>query len=275
MNIPSPIVLATRPQQQNTGWCKQLLEVGYRVVDMPLLAIEPMSDETSICAITARVLKLDEYDYCIFVSQNAVSEAFKWIDRYWPQLPNELQCLGIGKKTAYAIASCIDEQGGDSRSIVDSVGEALTSEALLELPCLQDVSDKKMLIFRGCGGRTKIQDVLAERGAHVASCELYARKKLRPSFKQKIVISQQGRAPVSVDTEQSINSLVVPLFSGETLSSFYDLAREEIVNWQSIPLVLPSKRVAEIARTMNFNYIIVADNAAESSMLSALETIQG
>ena len=272
---PKPIVLATRPERQNHAWNQSLLDAGYRVVNAPMLAIEPVADEAGVRAIKNQILKLDEYDLCIFVSQNAVHEGFKWIDQYWPQFPLGVICFGVGQKTTNAIRASIERQGGLPNGVVTAVGDALTSEELLELPLMREVNGKKILIFRGCGGRTKIHTLLSQRGALVENCELYVRQKQSPEANASVVVYMDSGHSVLTELKKIEEHLIVPLFSGETLLSFHEWAQSCFIEWSSIPLVLPSERVAKQAHALNFNRITVAKNAAESSMLSAIETIRG
>ena len=49
------------------------------------------------------------------------------------------------------------------------------SEGLLEMPELQSVRDKSIVVFRGEGGREKLKEALEERGARVTYAECYRR----------------------------------------------------------------------------------------------------
>ena len=80
-------IIATRPEAQNADWCARLQQGGLECLAIPLLEIVAIEDARRQQAIRQQILTIDEYQKLIFVSQNAVDEAFRWIDQYWPQLP--------------------------------------------------------------------------------------------------------------------------------------------------------------------------------------------
>ena len=143
-NAPQRLVWATRPAHQNAAWQTQLSALGPEVIALPLLDIVPLAGDDETQRIKQHVLKLDEYQHVLFVSQNAVAEAFRWFEDYWPQLPVGIHYYGVGAKTAKAIAAF--------GVPVLEAGAAMNSEALLALPELKDVQDSKILICRGQGG---------------------------------------------------------------------------------------------------------------------------
>src|SRR5690606_3924711 len=99
------------------------------------------------------ILRLDKYDYLIFVSQNAVKHAFDWIDDFWPQLPEQQRMFAIGKKTAAAIQEICSNFFPASVNQIESAQGNMTSEALLAHKDMVDVENKNILIFKGSGGR--------------------------------------------------------------------------------------------------------------------------
>lgn len=270
--IPRRIIV-TRPEAQGLPWCEQLMSAGYRVASLPVLDIVPVSDDTHRQAVKTHILALDECAYIIFVSQNAVSLGFDWIDDYWPQFPEALQCLAVGAKTEQALCARLQAFGLNAQSRIASGSKMdreaqmsreaqMDSEALLALPCLADVEDKKILIFRGLGGRTKLFEELSARGAKVNHCELYERK--LPSA------AAENMTRLKLDAEEDI----VTLFSGESLQNFYTLLqREQPSAWQRFSLLVPSARVSQQAKSLGFENITRAVNASEEAMSQALASV--
>ena len=247
MSVPF-LLWASRPQHQNARWCELLRPLG-PVLDMPLLAIVPVTGSEDQQCIKSRILDLDYYKHVIFVSQNAVTHAFEWIEQYWPQLPTGVRWYAVGEKTAASVREhCVS---------VTECGKAMNSEALLALPDLQSVANQKILICRGKGGRTTLAEVLRERGATVDYCELYERR----STSTDNLADRLGKDLRDIHH-------VVPLFSGETLLNFTN-ALPIGCNKALFSLIVPAERVAHIAVQAGFEQITIAQNASEASMLAA------
>ncbi|PCK09978.1 MAG: uroporphyrinogen-III synthase [Alteromonadaceae bacterium] len=252
-------VFATRPEQQNESWVLRLRSLSYLAVDTPMLAIVPVAEPKHLQAIRDTILRLDQFYALIFVSQNAVNYGFEWIDQFWSEFPAGLSCFAVGSKTEQCLRDCLDAIYPAFAAPLVSGGEAMTSEALLNVEALLGVESKKIAIFRGLGGRTKLQDSLTSRGALVEHCELYHRTCPAEMSQQ---LSEFGVC---------IESDIFPLFSGETLENFHNiLVRQSLPEWQSVQLVVPGERVAKYAQALGFKRIKVALNASEPSMLNAL-----
>lgn len=249
-------ILVTRPEAQALPWAAQLKELGATTVVQPMLAIEALTQDTEHQAIKNRLLNLDKYQKAIFVSQNAVEYGVEWIDEFWPQLPTQLAFFAVGEATASLLSTKLEHLGAS----VYAAKHAMNSEALLQLNELQDVKGDNILIFRGQGGRTHLGKSLEARSALVDYCELYAR-----------VI------PKHIDT-QKINALrtstlstIVAVHSGETLHNLCKAVTSTQLEWiKQQALLIPGDRVANIAKTLGFNTLIIAENATHESMIGAL-----
>lgn len=243
-------IWATRPAEQNAAWSARLHQLGFAVFDLPLLTISPLEDAESQQAIKSLVLDFDQFDKIIFVSQNAVQHGFNWLHDYWPQLPAGLSYFAVGDKTAQALKA---------EGISSQVASGMTSEALLNLPQLNDVWGQKILICRGRGGLPRLGESLHQRGALVRYLELYER--LMPLDAEQKVREQLPTLPA--------HDLLVA-FSGETLHNLVTLFQDHpAVPWNN-PLLVPGKRVEELARALGFEHIICSANACEQSMLDSL-----
>lgn len=86
------------------------------------------------------------------------------------QLPASLRIAAIGKGSAKVLA-----QYGVQNVITPK--QKFDSEALLELPELQAITGKRIVIFRGDGGRELLDDELARRGARYEYAECYRHQK--------------------------------------------------------------------------------------------------
>jgi len=266
---PAPRVLASRPQDQNGSWCQQLKQQGFTPVDIPMLAINPVSDATQNRTLQTCMLNIDAYSTLIFVSQNAVNYFFERFDYYWPQLLEDWCLIGVGKATQDAIQKACARFGGAKNLRILGGEHAMNSEALLTLPELQNVNEQKILLCRGVGGRARIGDTLSERGAHVTYCELY----------QRDVPTQAASLLKKYTFDAQADSLV--FFSGETLHNFSAtlaqttntlLANHDYAN---IRVIVPSPRVYNMAQTLGFKNIYTAKNATADAMLDTLKQSYG
>ncbi|WP_346838495.1 uroporphyrinogen-III synthase [Microbulbifer sp. SAOS-129_SWC] len=243
-------ILVTRPAAQARGWCERLCAAGAAVDCLPMLAIEAVGDNAGLQAIKSRILDFDQVDCAIFVSQNAVRHGCDWLDDYWPQLPLGPHCYAIGAATARALA----ERGIHS----DHSSGSMDSETLLARPELQQMQDKRVLIFRGCGGRTLIGDTLRERGARVDYCELY-RRTLPASAAEQLAAYRQSPDAIAVHSGETLANLSHCIDTG---------GRPQL---KLVPLICPSERVAAQARALGFARPLAAGNAGDDAMLAALE----
>lgn len=243
-------IWATRPSAHNSAWATQLKDIGFGVFPFPLLVIQPLDDADSQQAIKSLVLDFDQFNKVIFVSQNAVQHGFNWLHDYWPQLPVGVEYYAVGTKTAQALKA----EGVNSQ-----VAAGMTSEALLALDSMTDVWGQKILICRGRGGLPKLGESLHQRGAMVRYLELYER--LMPA-------DAQTRLAVELPTLPPSDLLVA--FSGETLHNLVTLFQNHPSAPWGNPLLVPGKRVEELAVKLGFAQVICAANACEQSMLDSL-----
>jgi len=197
------------------------------------------------------VAALGDYQHIIFVSGNAVQFGMAWIKPRWPVLPTGPAWYAVGEATAGRLSSF----GISART----PGSAMTSEGLLALPSLREVAGQRILIVKGEGGRSTLAEELAGRGAIVDSLACYR------------------RAPPELGPGELARKLrqwditVVIISSGEGLANLLGLlSPAETSKFVHITFLVPSKRVAEMAREAGLNRVITAENASDSAMLRAM-----
>ncbi|MES2822569.1 MAG: uroporphyrinogen-III synthase [Pseudomonadota bacterium] len=274
-------IVVTRPLAQAEPWAKRLIKLGASVSLVPLLDIVAVKDAAQIQAIKNCILNFDLYSKAIFVSQNAVTFGFEWLDNYWPQLPSGVQFFAVGETTA----KLIEANGAVVTDLAQTQRGAMNSEALLESPALQQVAGERIVILRGLGGRTHLGDALSARGAKVEYCELYER--LVPTaaatqFAQLLKTNADSNAALRVQHKADALNLIVTLHSGEALENLITILKQlstptaktatphEQTSMQQLILLVPSERVAEQAIDAGFSTIFAAGNATEASMLQRL-----
>jgi uroporphyrinogen-III synthase len=156
-------ILNSRPAGQAEALSAALREAGATVLELPLLAVEPLALDG---AARQCLLDLDRYDYCGFVSANAARLGLEAIAGFWPQWPHRLPAIAVGRSTA----AVLDDAG---LSVLCPAQE--DSEGVLALPELADVAGQKFLLLRGEDGRELLADTLRARGARVDVVALYRR----------------------------------------------------------------------------------------------------
>ena len=173
-------VIITRPARQAAGITRQLAALGATPIVFPAIVILPPADRASLDAAHAA---LDQYDIAIFVSANAVEYGVP-APNAWPA---RLRALAPGPGTAAALAAT---------GIADATIPATTfdSDGLLALPELHDVAGKRIVIFRGEGGRGELGEALRARGAEVTYAECYRRAAPATGAAGLSEVLREGRA---------------------------------------------------------------------------------
>jgi len=255
-------LVITRPRPQAEPWAIQLRELGAQVDVIPLLEIIPVQQPEHIQAIKNCILDFDLYSKAIFVSQNAVEFGFEWLENYWPQLPIGIDFFAVGETTA----KLIERKGARVTDLAFSQSGAMTSEALLQAPALQQVSGEKMVIFRGLGGRTHLGDELRARGARVDYCELYER-----------CLPEDAEAQFAQLLQQPVEQRVILLHSGEALENLIKVITSlaNVTAYKmAMQLLVPSQRIKVLALEAGFVQVCAAQNATDAAMLQGLAEIK-
>lgn len=239
-------VMVTRPQQQQQELAALISQAGGQPLAFPTLEIAPLADQAAAVELIQR---LDEFELAIFISANAVEQGVALIKqvRNWPA---SLALAVVGDSSARALRALGLQ--ATLRPMSD-----FNSEALLALPELQQVADKRIVIIRGQGGREKLADELRQRGAVVEYLEVYQRRCPDLSL---------------ADLEQREQIDVIVTASNETLQNLYQIAGAQYRDWLvSRPLVVISQRCADLAAQLGFTQpACIATEASNAGMLQAI-----
>lgn len=228
-------VLVTRPQPDNARLCDALLAAGYEPVALPLAVIESLPPDA---AARRAIEDLDQFDVAICTSTHAARYGYAAVDRIWPQLPLAPIWLAVGAHTRATL---------DAHGIAAISPQPATSEGLLDLPVLADVADKRCLIMKGQGGRDLLARVLRERGARVEHLELYRRQ------------------PLALDPlPASMEAGFAVVTSAELLAAFEPVAPP--LRQPRLRLIVPSERVARLARRMGYGVCVAAGASVEATL---------
>ncbi len=245
-------VLITRPTHQAGNLIRLVEQHGGVAIAFPTIEIGPPVDPGPLLVLLGR---LSEFDLAIFVSPNAVEQTFVWLRtlrRTWPEgLP--VACVGR------ASARALEELG--IRGVV-APERRYDSEALLALPALQEMAKKRVVIFRGDGGRELLGDALIERGAEVVYAESYRR--MRP----------QADATTLIDAWRQDEIHIVCITSTDGLSNLLemlgDMGREWLLH---TPIVTLSELQAAACRRFGLvDEVLIAPEASDEAILETIKT---
>jgi len=243
-------VLVTRPAGLARRLATLLRAQGGETVLLPAIEIVPPEGRAKL---DAAIDHLEGFDIVVFVSPTAVEKANAAVRarRDWP---TRLKYAAVGSATAIAlreigVADVLAPQGrGDT-------------EALAALPELADITGKRILIFRGQGGREALRETLVGRGAQVEYAECYRRE--RPRAEVSPVLERWGRGgidAVSVTSAEGLENLFAMLGAAGTAGPAL---------LRTTPVFVPHPRVGEAARSLGVQRVIVTA-AGDEALAEAL-----
>lgn len=237
-------VLNPRPLRQASALSQALRAGGHDVVELPLLAIEPL---TLNAEARAQLLALDRYDGLVFVSANAARYGVAAISDFWPQWPQPLPCVAVGQATAAVL---------DAEGLHVHIAAQEDSEGMLALPILQAVAGQRWLVCRGEDGRELLAQTLRARGAEVDTLALYRR-----------FLPDQARVDWAACYPRPE---VVVLSSAMIWQHWQVIAGDEALT----PYLLTvSERLAATVRATGATRVICASGAQPDQWLAALATV--
>lgn len=165
----------TRPRAQSAPLIAKLKHAGAEVLALPLLEIAPPSDPAPLEDILSR---LETFDIAVFVSPSALDAVMNRLPHGWPA---HLSVAVMGPGSAIKARALGLERIIAPTSQFDSAG-------LLQVPAMQDLSGRRIVLFRGDGGREELPQTLKERGAQLTLVCAYRR--LPPRFDEAYLRTQ-------------------------------------------------------------------------------------
>ena len=227
----------TRPARQAGAFAEKIATLGATPVIFPAIAILPPNDPAPLARAHAA---LDAYDFAVFVSANAVEygapDARRW--------PAALATFAPGPGTAEALAA-VGIHG--TRIPVAS----FDSEGLLALPEFAHPRGKRVVIFRGGGGRELLGDTLLARGAAVDHVPCYRRA------------APAGGARGLDEAFLASRIDAVTITSAEGLDNLWGLVDETSrIAWRARPTFVPHVRIAGHARGLGLAVVETAGGDA-------------
>lgn len=231
-------IVITRPAGQAAHLAERLVALGARPLLFPVLAIEDIDPQ----ALLDVAIRLDSYDWAVFVSPNAVEKALAVIlaRRAWPR---GLRVATVGESSKQALIS---------RGIVDVLApvDRFDSEALLALPEFADVAGRRVVIFRGESGRDLFGDALRLRGALVDYVACYRR--VMPRISPDRLLRQWEAGQLHA----------VTLTSSEGARNFWQMIGKLGQGfWRHTPTFVPHARIMEQVQALGIREVILTPPA--------------
>jgi len=239
-------VIVTRPERQSGGLARLIEGAGGRALRFPAIEIEPLRS----AALDHVLCALGSFQFAVFISRNAVEQGLARVRELGTRasLP-PAAAVGAGTRKA------LEAEGVPGALAPEGPAD---SEALLALPQFQAVAGKRVLIFRGAGGREVLASTLRSRGAVVEYAECYRRAV--PATDVRPLIAEWSRGGIDA----------VTVSSREGLANLGGLLGEEgQALLRDTPVFVPHPRVAAEARALGIVDVVQA-GAADGEMLGAL-----
>ena len=238
MSLAGRGVLITRPRVLAAGLAGAVEQAGGRAIVFPAIEIVDLPPPAALS-------RLAEFDLAIFISPTAAARALQ----ARPRWPARLRAAAVGEGTRREL------EARGVTGVLAPRGEG-DSEALLALPELAAVAGRRVVIFRGEGGRALLGDALAGRGAQVEYAECYRRVRPRADA-SALLAGWDGVQAVTVSSEEALRNLLELLGPG---------GAEKL---RATALFAGHERVAAAARSLGVRKVLVA-GPGDAAMLERL-----
>ncbi len=264
-------IVVTRP----SGQARQLIEVLTRAIEasgigkrslpeilsLPLLTIVPKSDEYLADHIAT---VLSDADLAIFVSPNAIESVMRLLERDWQDFSKKIIPIGVmGGSSRLALKNHgIGLEENPTSIIIPKNNENWDSEGLWrELRSLQwNWQNKKVVIFKGEGGRDWLADTLTKAGATVEA------------------ISTYSRVPLDLDNpawhlvrEMDLSKSLWLLTSSEAVRYLGEVMKDQFTqNLSSASALCPHHNIADAAEFIGFGEVFTSEPGDEALIKSTL-----
>ena len=249
-------VLVTRPLREAQRWVEALRQRGIDAHALPLIAIEPLTDDRALREVRARA---DRFDAWMFVSAAAVAHFFEG----W-QGPQGPRCWGTGPGTAAALHragvpdSRIDVPGADAQQF--------DSEALWQIARPQMRPGARVLFVRGGDangvpeGRDWLSRQVAAAGADQETVVTYRRVPSAWSAQERSMAEAAARdgSVWLFSSSQAIANLVAALPGAD---------------WSGARAVATHPRIAQSAQAAGFGHVLPS-LAQLDALVASIESFQ-
>jgi uroporphyrinogen-III synthase len=180
-----------------------------------------------------------------------VHQSIPRIRRYFPTWPPNTRIASLGAGTASVLA-------GYHLTTALMPEKKFTSESFVNLPEFFEISQKKILLIRGMGGKTLLAETLQSRHAHLFHAIVYKRE-LPPDKTQELSRIFQQKIDAIVSTSE------------ENLANLWKIAAEsDKPKLRATPLLVISENMVALAEKLGFSTLILTDNPQDETIVRTL-----
>ena len=264
-------IVVTRP----SGQARQLIEVltssieqsGVakrslpEIVSLPLLTIVPKADH-SLADHIATTLK--DADLAIFVSPNAIECVMRLLERDWQDFSKKIIPIGVmGGSSKLALQNHgIGQEKNPTPVLIPKNNEQWDSEGLWqELKSLGwDFKNKKIVIFKGEGGREWLADTLLNAGATVEAISVYTRVPL-----------DLANPAWHTIREMDFSKSLWLLTSSEAVRYLGQVVKDQFLEGlQTASALCPHHNITEAAQAIGFGEVFTTESGDEALIKASL-----
>ena len=264
-------IVVTRP----SGQARQLIEVLTRAIEasgvgnrslpeilsLPLLTIVPKSDDHLANQIATA---LYDADLAIFVSPNAIESVMRLLECDWQNFSQKIIPIGVmGGSSHLALKNHgIGREEHPTPIMIPKNNENWDSEGLWkEFQSLKwDWQNKKVVIFKGEGGRDWLADTLKNAGAIVETISTYA------------------RIPLDIDNpswqlvrEMDLSKSLWLLTSSEAVRYLGEVMKDQFIqSLNAASALCPHHNIADAAEIIGFGEVFTSEPGDEALIKSTL-----
>ena len=219
---------------EQVPWLEAILAADGHVLHCPALNIESVPENQWLHLLPP----MSDIKQCVFTSANAVSFFFSALTKHNLSWPPSIYVIAIGEATANALYQ--------EKITVNAQPEIPDSENLLLLPALQNIAQQSILLIKGIGGRTLLEETLSQRGANLIVLPVYQR-----------TISQQNDYPWQRIWRNDEIDLIL-ITSEEAMQHLFILFGERAREWLiNKPCLVISPRLAQAGSNLGLRNIQV------------------
>ncbi len=227
-------VLNTRPTNQAQELSNSIIAAGGIAIECPTLEIKATPNDW-----IHSLPDLNRVNQAIFVSSNAVYHCFTQLKLHHIHWPESIKVIAIGQGSAKTLK--------EFQITVHHIPELPDSEHLLDITALQQIKNQTVLLFKGEGGRTLIEEGLLQKGAHVISLNVY--KRVIPNIRLEFINSLWREDLVDI----------ILLTSEQSIHNLFKIFSEETHGWlHEKPCLVISERLAKSASLFGMKKIILS-----------------
>jgi len=235
-------VLVLRPEAKILKTCESLQDANIDCVGIGLIETQAYPHE--VASSIDRLNSQHRPKIAIFISTTAVQVLFSTLYQW----PNNVQAVAIGSGTA----KLLSDYGVDC-----IVPKEQTTEGLLAMNELNNVSQQSIFLFKGKGGRKLLPETLEKRGARLTITDLYHR----------III----KAPKATRDWQEDEIRFVLATSGEIIEAAFDYFEPEWL--KRLTWIVVSRRLVEFATKLGIENILQSEGAGIEKLIHAIKQV--